>query len=197
MMPESPSRVKRSLDNLLQAVAILGLAIVFAIAYGIVHDQFTTRICIEYFTIAHPKIIESTSPTALAFAWGVAATWWVGAIMGALLACCARSGPEPRLSARHLLRPMLVFVGLTAGAASTAGIGTYLLAAADVVRLGGEWAQVLPPTIHDRFLTAWLMHNTSYSVAALGGLGLCGYTVARRVRAARLPGRTSPLSQPD
>ena len=48
-----------------------------AISYGIIHDMITAHFCVEYFTIGHPKIIESESPVLLALLWGVIATWWV------------------------------------------------------------------------------------------------------------------------
>jgi hypothetical protein len=40
-----------------QAIAIILLSIASAVGYGIVHDQITARICIEYFTIGHPTFI--------------------------------------------------------------------------------------------------------------------------------------------
>jgi hypothetical protein len=57
--------------------------------YGIVHDQITARICIEYFTVFHPPVFRTENPTLLGLGWGVIATWWLGAIMGVLLATAA------------------------------------------------------------------------------------------------------------
>jgi len=48
------------------------------VAYGLVHDQVTVRVSLEYFTIGHPQLITTSSPTLLALFWGAAATWWVG-----------------------------------------------------------------------------------------------------------------------
>ena len=70
---------------------IVLLAVAAAIAYGILHDQVTARVAIEYFTVAHPRIVESEDPTVLGLVWGVVATWWVGAILGTLLAVAARA----------------------------------------------------------------------------------------------------------
>jgi len=70
----------------MQFLKIVGLGVLAAIGYGIVHDQVTVRVCLEYFTIFHPRLISSTSPTLLALAWGVAATWWVGLPLGLGLA---------------------------------------------------------------------------------------------------------------
>ena len=49
----------------MQVVGIIGLAICAAVVYGVLHDQVTARICIEYFTIGHPRLIDSDSPTVL------------------------------------------------------------------------------------------------------------------------------------
>ncbi len=73
-------------------LAIVVLSILACVTYGVIHDQITARICVEYFTIGHPQIIASESPTMLGFVWGVIATWWVGAILGVLLATAARIG---------------------------------------------------------------------------------------------------------
>jgi hypothetical protein len=52
---------------------VLG-CVLAAVLYGIVHDQFTARICLEYFTVFHPPVFQTQSPTLLGFEWGVIAT---------------------------------------------------------------------------------------------------------------------------
>jgi hypothetical protein len=49
----------------MHAIAIVILCIVSAVSYGILHDQITARICVEYFTIGHPPVFDTTSPTWL------------------------------------------------------------------------------------------------------------------------------------
>src|SRR5215510_14402353 len=87
----------------MEPLRIIGFCLLAAITYGIVHDQVTARVCVEYFTIGHPPLIPSTSPTLLALAWGVVATWWVGLPLGFMLASAARLGPRPKLSAAQLM----------------------------------------------------------------------------------------------
>src|SRR3954471_15229661 len=72
--------------------AIILLCIVAAVMYGIVHDQITARVCVEYFTIGHPPIFNTDSPTLLGLGWGVVATWWGGVVLGIGLAIAARAG---------------------------------------------------------------------------------------------------------
>jgi hypothetical protein len=58
----------------MQALAIVLLCVVMAATYGIVHDQITARICVEYFTIGHPPVFGTADPTLLGLGWGVIAT---------------------------------------------------------------------------------------------------------------------------
>ncbi|MFZ9915008.1 MAG: hypothetical protein ACO3IB_06670, partial [Phycisphaerales bacterium] len=96
----------------MSALRIVLAITALAISYGIAHDQVTVRIAPEYFTVLHPKIIESTSPTMLAFAWGFAATWWMGAGLGALVAVACRAGRRPKFALRDVSRLLVVIVCL-------------------------------------------------------------------------------------
>ena len=58
------------------------MCIVAAVLYGIIHDQVTARVCVEYFTIGHPPIFGTDNPTLLRIGWGIVATWWVGLLFG-------------------------------------------------------------------------------------------------------------------
>lgn len=58
-----------------ESVCIVVLGILGAVLYGIVHDNVTARICLEYFTIGHRRAFASDSPTLHAMYWGVVATW--------------------------------------------------------------------------------------------------------------------------
>ncbi|MEM7013599.1 MAG: hypothetical protein AAF585_19175 [Verrucomicrobiota bacterium] len=49
----------------MEFIKIILLSIVAAVVYGILHDQVTARICVEYFTIGHAQLIDSDSPTVL------------------------------------------------------------------------------------------------------------------------------------
>ena len=64
----------------MEAAKIWLVAIVATVTYGIAHDLVTTRVSLEYFTIAPTGIFETQSPILLAFGWGVVATWWAGGL---------------------------------------------------------------------------------------------------------------------
>ena len=66
---------------MIETLKIILLCVAAAILYGIIHDQFTARICVEYFTIFHPPVFPTQSPTLLGIGWGIIATWWMGAFL--------------------------------------------------------------------------------------------------------------------
>src|ERR1039457_4994451 len=66
-------------DYSMEALKIAFTCVMAAVIYGIVHDQITARICLEFFTFFPPPIFHTQSPTLLGIGWGIVATWWVGA----------------------------------------------------------------------------------------------------------------------
>ena len=60
--------------------------VVAACTLGICLDLVTAHVAVEYFTVHHPKVVESKSPIVMALIWGVGASWWFGAIGGLFLA---------------------------------------------------------------------------------------------------------------
>lgn len=164
----------------MQSLRILLLCIAAAVFYGIIHDQITARICIEYFTVFHPNIFHTRSPTWLGIGWGIVATWWVGALLGLLLAAAARGGSRPKLRDRDLLRPILKLLVVMAGCATVAGLAGFSLSRSAVVALPARMAARLPQGMRDRFVADWWAHLASYATGLLGGIVLCVITYRRR-----------------
>jgi hypothetical protein len=135
---------------LLQPLLILLLCIAFAVVYGIVHDQITARVCVEYFTIGHPPVFGTEDPTLLGVGWGIIATWWVGVLLGVPLAFAARFGSRPKRSAVSLIRPLAWLMGIAGVCALVAGVIGWLLASAGAVFLVGRIAERVPPERHRR-----------------------------------------------
>jgi hypothetical protein len=156
---------------------IVLLSVAAAVAYGIVHDQVTARICVEYFTVGHPKVIASTSPTLLGLAWGVIATWWVGLILGMLLGVSARAGRHPPLTWRELRAPVATLLLGMAALATVAGISGYCVVEISGLRLT---RLRLPDGKQQAFITCLYAHTASYGAAFLGGITLCIRTALRR-----------------
>jgi hypothetical protein len=166
----------------MHVLSIILLTILSAVGYGIVHDQITARICVEYFTIGHPPVFHTDSPTLLAFGWGVIATWWVGAILGIPLAIAARAGRRPRRDVRFLIRPILTLLLTMGTIAALAGLTGYLLAAKGIIFLVGPLAIDVPQERHARFLADLWAHNASYLSGFIGGIMLIVTTWRSRSR---------------
>jgi hypothetical protein len=148
---------------------IILLSVAAAVAYGILHDQITARLCIEYFTIAHPPLFPATSPTIIALCWGTAATLGIGLILGVLLALAAHSGTQPPLPASRLLAPIARLLITMAFAAFVAGASGFALAQHGVISMPAGLAEVIPSSRHDQFLAVWFAHGASYLVGLTGG----------------------------
>jgi len=168
----------------MEAVKIWLLSLAAAITYGILHDQVTARICVEYFSVAHPRILPLTSPSLLALQWGILATWWVGCCLGVGLAVSARLGLGPTLSARDLCRPLAILLLCMALGSVAAGITGFLLARAGQISLNGWLATAIPASKHARFMADLWAHSAAYVIGYFGGLGLCVRTFVKRRRIA-------------
>jgi len=163
----------------MESLKIEFACIAAAILYGIVHDQFTARICVEYFTVFHPPVFATRSPTLLGIGWGIIATWWVGAALGLLLALAARAGSRPKLAAATMLRPIGKLLLVMAVCAATSGLTGFFLARRGLVIPPEVVLNSLPPSAEPRFMADWWAHTASYAVGFFGGIILC-FTQYRR-----------------
>lgn len=137
------------------------VCIAAAILYGVVHDQFTARICVEYFIVFHPPVFGTQSPTLLAFGWGIIATWWVGLILGVLLAVAARAGSRPKLRASKRLSPIGKLLLVMGGSAVLFGVMGYLLARRGMIAPPGRVAPSLARSTNARFMADWWARGAS------------------------------------
>jgi hypothetical protein len=170
----------------MQKTKIILLSVGAAVAYGIVHDQITARLCIEYFTLAHPPLFPVSSPTLLALCWGVAATLGIGVVLGFLLAKASQSPGLPAMPIPSLYGPLLVLLAVTAVAATIAGYIGFMLSRHSVVLLPellpDEWVGLLPRSQQDRFMAVWFAHGASYLFGLVGGAVLIFRVWNRRQR---------------
>ena len=118
----------REQETPMKTLAIVALCVCSAVIYGIIHDQITARICVEYFTIGHPPVFNTDSPTLLGLGWGVIATWWVGLILGVPLAMVSRLGSRPKRTVGSLIRPLAVLLLIMACCGLLSGAIGYVLA---------------------------------------------------------------------
>lgn len=148
--------------------------------YGQIHDQITARLCIEYFTVAHPPLVLSDSPTVQGLVWGVVATWWAGLIIGLPLAIVARSGDCTPWEAKRLVRPIMALMLFMACGATVSGMLGYYLSVSGRVPMDAGYADAVPVGQHTRFIAAAWTHNASYLLGFAGGMTLIAWTYIAR-----------------
>ncbi|HKD35732.1 MAG TPA: hypothetical protein VKB78_03000 [Pirellulales bacterium] len=178
-------RQSLSANDVFQVIAIVVMSILAAVIYGILHDQVTARICIEYFTIGHPdlgrpEIFHSNNPTVIGIAWGFVATWWVGLMLGVPLAIAARAGRWPKRTARSLVRPIAMLMAVNAVCAFIAGFAGWIAASRGA---NAEVVSFLSPEKRVPFIAVWYAHQSSYAVGFIGGVIVLSLIFYWRVKA--------------
>lgn len=163
-------------------LAIIFLCVAAAVVYGVVHDQITARICVEYFTIGHPPVFQTNDPTLLGLGWGIIATWWVGLPLGVALAVSSRLGSRPKIGVQQLARPLVLMLSCVGLLALLAGLAGHFSAKRHWVWLLEPLASRIPADKHVAFLTDLWAHSASYIGGFLGGVTLCVWAVFRRKR---------------
>lgn len=155
----------------------IAFCIAVAISYGILHDLVTAHIAVEYFTIHHERLIESTSPLAMAVLWGVVATWWVGLIGGILLVSANLVGRWPRLE-WGWLRGLVVRATVI-----SLGFAMLLLASLMVLTDRVPIGERGPTYEKDRRLVAVAVtHGASYTMAVVSILAQSTLILVKRKR---------------
>jgi len=159
----------RSLPSAGRFVQIVCLSVMAAISYGIVHDQITARLCIEYFTLTRPPLIASHDPTAVGFFWGIFATWWVGIPFGGALAaaCCLRAIPT---RPNDIVLPLARLVGLVALCAILGGLAGYIGCRTGWLQVSEEFADCIPPDRQAMFLADALADLAGSFAGLFGGV---------------------------
>ncbi|MFT4252754.1 MAG: hypothetical protein QM608_09735 [Caulobacter sp.] len=174
-----------SVQALPESLKIVAFSVGAAIAYGLIHDQITAHICVEYFSIAHPPIFPTSSPFLLALGWGVIATWWTGLLLGLGLAVAARIGPGPRLGLAQVKKPIAWLMAVAAICAAVSGVLGAAYAANAPDMLLADWNTVIPEEKLIAFFAVGWAHAASYAAGTLGGAFLMLWAIWRRFRPAR------------
>jgi len=163
---------------------IVGLCVLASVVYGVLHDQVTARVCLEYFTVGHPRLFASNSPTLHALAWGVIATFWMGAILGVGTAVAGRVGRWPRLAWRDLVVPIGVVLLVMGVSAMAGGVLGWLVFEPLRFQLADWLAQRVAPEDHARYFGVGCAHGVSYGVGVTASVGMWFWIVVERGRRA-------------
>jgi hypothetical protein len=166
--------------ELLAWASIIALSIAAAIGYGVIHDQITAHVCVEYFTIGHPPVFATDNPILLGLGWGVIATWWVGALLGLALAAAARVGRRTKQGAGSLVRPIAWLTVVTGLFACAAGLTGWWLASRGTVQLADWLAERVPVEKRAAFLADGFAHTASYATGFLGAMVVLIYVWRKR-----------------
>jgi hypothetical protein len=171
----------------METVRIIAGCTVAAMLYGIAHDQITARVCPEYFTVFHPPIFRTQSPTLLGIGWGILASWPVGVGFGILFAIGARSGRRPKLALSQLTSLVLRLLAIMALSAVTLGTLGYFFGHMPVresflARMTPSIRAAIPVDSERRFVADWWAHIASYASGLLGGLICCIAIYLKRMR---------------
>lgn len=173
----------------METTKIITACVVAGAVYGILHDQVTARVCLEYFTVFHPDVFHTQSPTLLAIGWGILATWWVSLPLGFLLALAARAGSRTKFMYAQIVPLLLKLIASMAVSALTAGIMGYFLQG-----LGMEYyATAIPIGIRRPFYADLWAHEASYLSGLVGGIVLCIVVWRKRERDGRRSLNTQSL----
>ncbi len=176
-----------TLAGTLQGLRIVAFCVVAAIAYGICHDMVTAHICVEYFTIGHPKIIEGESPIAMALLWGVLATWWFGLALGIPLALVSRLGSLPVFTVRDLVAPVATVLFWIAVTALLFGFLGWLAGDLGWISVWGPIKQRLPEHRRVAFIIDRTAHQGAYGAGAIGAVALWFWVWGERARRVVVP----------
>ena len=160
-----------------RALGLIVVATLAAALYGALHNQISVRISHEYFTVL--KFDQFGMPDAIplkdgASIVGVLASWWVGAICGAVVALWHGVLGLRGRGGRAVLTVLLC---AAIGAAAGLGLATAVLDAETAAELTARWALTDPLA----FARVAAMHEGSY----LGGLAGLVLTLISATVAAR------------
>ena len=160
----------------MQFLAIVLLSILAAVTYGVIHDQITGHISLEYFTIGHAPSFTPNRQRCSASA-GCDRHVVGRCAVGHSARLRRAAGRRPKRSAASLVRPLAMLFVVAAGCAAIAGIIGYAFAVTGAMRLADFLAVQMPPEKHTPFLIAGWMHNTAgYAAGFLGGILLIVFT---------------------
>lgn len=142
--------------------------------YGIFHDQITAQICVEYFTIAHPPLVQTTSPALIGLAWAAAATFWVGLALGVPLALASQSHStqSPPVPLARLRSAIFKLLALMMTSAILCGAIGFELSRRGIITLPEGFFYAIPFEQHHWFMAVWFAHGASYLVGIAGGISL-------------------------
>lgn len=164
----------------MKALRFIAAVVALTCLLGIALDLVTAHIWVDYFTLHHPKVINSQSPIVMALYWGIAASWWFGAIAAGILWWFNQRRPRP-LPTRTLIR-------WTAVTMAALWCVLMLILATIYALIGLLPANMRRPTFDTdrRAMAVALTHQTEYALGVIALIVLM-IMVAKRGRKPAIP----------
>lgn len=171
------------LSKFARFITVILISALFAISYGIVHDQITYSISSEYFTefkFYQFSLIDAFNDGIISARQGAVlvalmATWWIGVIFGSVLALTSlfSTKKKPMLAAiKHIglvlsITAFFGLIGYTYGKFYRADVGAI---------------RYIPESITDikNYITVGCMHDFSYAGSGIGLLVLLYITLRKK-----------------
>lgn len=174
----------------LRAIRFIAVVVVFSCVLGVALDLVTAHVWIDYFTVHHPKVVESTSPVVMAIVWGIGASWWFGAIAGCVLWWFNRGRAHPTPDGTLIRWTACAMVALWAAMVGILGT-LYAL-------IGLLPAHARRPTFDTdrRAMAVALTHQTEYVLGAIALVVLMVLVARRSRRVARAAAGSTPERAP-
>ena len=177
---------------------IILVATVIASLYGVGNDQVTYSISPEYYTkfkFIQFNLADSgaaqhmTQPRSAVVMVGVEATWWMGAIIGAVLALFALAFRN----ADRMFQSAMQALGLALLVTILSGVIGYYYGHNTLVRTGVSWW--LPPNLIDKpaYITVGSIHNFSYIGGIIGLVVGIVFLMIKNIRMRRREMPEDPL----
>jgi hypothetical protein len=162
---------------------LIGIAIVIAGIYGIIHDQLTCTISPEYYTKF--KFQQFRISPDLPFRLGVAvvgwnATWWMGIPIGIILGAVGLTHKAPKQMLWITIKAFLITMAVAFLTGLVGLLYGEMVLANKPVSYFDEW--FIPENLNDfrNFISVGSMHNFSYIGGLLGALAGVVYSLRRK-----------------
>jgi hypothetical protein len=143
------------------------LGIVLLSGYAIVQDQFSARLCPEYFTVLHNPIVGLTDPTLLGITWGFLGSWWGGALLGYGAGLASTLGRHQPMTVKQLLKPMLCVIAFVAVCTTLAGISVAMNADGFSVQVHALSTETIPVQRHKAAFIVATYHLVAYAASVV------------------------------
>lgn len=164
-----------------EAVRIVLYCTVASVIFGWAHDAVTANVWVDYFTVHHPKLVDSQSPWVMAFLWGVLATFWVGGFGGLMIACCSFVGALPPPSVEMVQKWIRNGIVIVFACSMTCLFGCWFVFERLV-----PVKEVADREIKIRAVAVALTHQFSYTAATVLILVICANLIRWRFRSATM-----------